>query len=82
MGEIEALKARIAELESKSTDVPEVQPSPEEIDALVAEQDAKIEAMSDGEIKDAIALLNDGKRPQGNPSRPTLISALRELQAA
>jgi hypothetical protein len=82
ISEIEALKARIAELESRSTDVPAEQAAPEEIDALVAEQNARIAAMSDAEIKDEIAKLNDGKRPQGNPSRATLESALRELQAA
>lgn len=80
--QIAELQARIAELEARSTEVPAETPTPEQVDALVQEADAKIAAMSVGEIKDEIAKLNDGKRPAGNPSRSTLESALRELQAA
>ena len=39
-------------------------------------------ALSDSDLKDAIAKLNDGKRPVGNPSRATLETAYKELQAA
>src|SRR5690606_16160633 len=77
LSEIEMLKKQIAEL--KAGAVPIEETSPEQIDAMVAEADAALAAMSDAEIKDAIAVLNDGKRPQGNPSRATLESALREL---
>lgn len=82
VSEIEALKARIAELESASTQVPAEQASPSEIDALAAASDAALAAMTDAEIKDEIAKLNDGKRPQGNPSRDTLLSMLTTLKQA
>ena len=35
-----------------------------------------------GWIKERIASLNDGKRPLGNPSRATLVDALKELEGA
>jgi uncharacterized coiled-coil protein SlyX len=81
LSEIEALRARIAELEARSTEVPAQEAAAAEIDALVAESDARIAAMSDEEIKVEIAKVT-GSRPKGNPSRPTLEAALRELQAA
>lgn len=78
--EIEALKAQIAELQARSTVVPEKILTEPEIDAVMAEADAYA-ALTDGEIKDKIAGLA-GVRPKGNPSRPTLVSMLSELEAA
>lgn len=75
--EVEALKARIAELEGKSTAVPEVEATPEEIDAVVMQ----FADMSDDDIKEAISELA-GSKPRGNPSRATLEASLKELQEA
>lgn len=78
--EIEKLKAEIEAL--KAGVVPAEETPPEEIEAMVVEADARLAAMSDSDLKDEIARLNDGKRPQGNPSRATLEAAFKELQAA
>ncbi|RYG88112.1 MAG: hypothetical protein EON59_05405 [Alphaproteobacteria bacterium] len=80
--ELEALRERIAELEARSTVPPAEDPKPEEIATAVAAADAAYEGKSDGEIKDMIAALNDGKKPQGQPSRATLISMHRDLVEA
>lgn len=80
--EMEALRARIAELEARSTLVPAVEPTPEEVEAIVQAADDAYADMSDSQIKDEIAKLNDGNRPQGNPSRKTLVSMLDGLMAA
>lgn len=79
--QIASLQARIAELEARSTNVPEEQTPPAEIDAMVKEADAKFADMSDEAIKEEIARIT-GSRPRGNPSRSTLEAALTELQAA
>lgn len=80
MGEIEKLKAELAAM--KAGVIPAEQTSPEEINVMVAEADAALAAMSDADLKDEIARLNDGKRPQGNPSRATLEASFKELRAA
>lgn len=81
LDEVEALRARIAELEARSTVPPEQEAAPEEIEALVDEVDAEFAALSDDQIKEAIAALA-GSKPRGNPSRQTLETSLRELRAA
>lgn len=40
------------------------------------------EGMSEDQLKEAIAALNEGKKPRGNPSRETLVSMLKGLEAA
>lgn len=81
--QIAELRAEVETLRAAGAgQVPEEQPAPEEIDELVAAADAAMAALTDAEIKDKIAELNDGKRPVGNPNRATLESSLRELQAA
>lgn len=79
--EIETLRARIAELEARSTTVPTVEPSPEEVDAAIQAADDQIAAMSDTDIKDELEILT-GARPRGNPSRATLESLLETARAA
>lgn len=81
-GEIEALKAQIAELMSRSTQPPVVEPAQSEVEQLLQAADDAYAALSDAQIKDEIAKLNDGKRPAGNPSRATLVSMLDTLLAA
>jgi hypothetical protein len=82
LAEMDALRARIAELEQRSTLVPEKTLTEAEIDQVVKAADEAFVGVSDSEIKDMIASLNDGKRPQGNPSRTTLIQMYEGLQAA
>lgn len=71
-GEIERLKAEIAEL--KATQALEPAKTPEAIEALFPE-------LTDAQIKDEIEKLT-GSKPRGNPSRATLEASLKELQAA
>lgn len=79
--EVEALKARIAELEGRSTVVPEVALSEPEIDAAVQAADDAYAALTDSEIKDRIKDLA-GIRPAGNPPRATIVGMLSGLEAA
>lgn len=81
-GELETLRARVAELEARSTIPPVVEPKPEEIEAIIQAADDAYADLSDSQIKDEIAKLADGKRPQGNPSRTTLVQMLDGLMAA
>jgi hypothetical protein len=76
LDEVAALKARIAELESRSTIVPEVALTPSEIDAMIGPVER-----SDDDVKAEIASIT-GARPRGNPSRATLDQMLAELKAA
>lgn len=80
--EIEELKRQIAELQARSTVVPVVEPTPAEVERIVQAADDAYADMTDSQIKDEIAKLNDGNRPQGNPSRKTLVSLLDGLMAA
>lgn len=78
--EIDALRAEIAALKAAGALIPPVQDSTAvEIEKAITDAYAD---MSDGQIKDEIAKLNDGKRPQGNPSRASLVSMLDTLMAA
>lgn len=81
LGEIEALRARIAELEQRSTVPPDTEPAPDEVERLVQQADEEFAGWSDDDLKAKIAELA-GSRPRGNPSRQTLMASLRELQAA
>ena len=83
MSEVEALKARIAELEAAGTkvEVPAQEASPEEIEQAVQESDAEFASMSDEAIKAEIGQLA-GSKPRGTPSRATLENSLRELREA
>lgn len=81
INEVEALRAELAAFKA-AMQVPAVAPSPAEIDAIEKAADDAYAALSDGQIKDEIAKLNDGKRPQGNPSRATLVGMLDGLLAA
>jgi hypothetical protein len=74
--EINELKRQIAAM-GGAPDVTEVAEDDEDADDA-ADQFAD---RSDADLKDEIALLNDGKRPQGNPSRATLESMLSALKA-
>jgi len=81
--ELETLRAQIAELQGQlSTRVPETPPTSAEVEKAIEAADAAYLDMSDAQIKDEIAELNDGKRPQGNPSRATLISMHKDLVQA
>lgn len=81
--EIEALRARIAELETAGSkvSVPAEETAPEAIDEAVKAADAEFAGMSDDELKTEIATLA-GSRPRGTPSRGTLENSLRELREA
>lgn len=74
MMEIEALKAKIAALEAKSTEVPAVEPTEPEIDEALARADS-----ASAGLKDEIQAIT-GTRPRGNPSEATLRSMLDELK--
>lgn len=81
MSEIEALKAQIAELQSKSVDLPENEPTSTEVDNALEVADAQFAELSDDDIKVKIAEFT-GSKPRGTPTRQTLENSLRELQAA
>lgn len=78
--ELAALRAEVAALKASQI-IPEKEPSPEEIEALIQASNDEFDAMSDDQIKDAIAL-KVGSRPRGNPNRATLLASIRELSAA
>lgn len=77
--ELAALRAEIAALKAA---IPVKEPSPAEVDAMVQASDDEYSALSDDELKDRIAGLTGTGRPRGNPSRSTLVSAVRELESA
>lgn len=81
LGEVEALRARIAELEARSTVTPSNDPTPEEISAAVQTADDAFAGHDDEWLKVEISKLA-GSRPRGTPSRETLVRSLQELQAA
>lgn len=82
MDEIAALKAQIAELQSRSTLPPVEDLKPDQIDAVIDAADAAYAAMTDDQIKDEIAKLTGTGRPRGTPSREGLVRSLKELKAA
>jgi hypothetical protein len=77
--ELAALRAEIAALKAA---IPVKEPSLSEVDAMVQASDDEYSALSDDELKDRIAGLTGTGRPRGNPSRATLVSAVRELESA
>lgn len=79
LDEVEKLKAELAALKAS---IPVKEPSPAEIDELVKASDHEYAALTNDQLKERIASLNDGKRPLGNPSRATLVDALKELEGA
>jgi len=78
-GSIEAMQAEINRLKAL---IPAQETSPTEIDAAVQAADDEYAALSDDELKDRIAGITKTGRPRGNPSRETLVQALRELEGA
>ena len=78
--EVEKLRAELAAL--KAQIIPVKEASPADIDAAIQASDDEYAALSNDQIKERIASLNDGKRPLGNPSRATLVDALKELEGA
>lgn len=81
LAEVDALRARIAELEARSTVVPATDSTPAAIEAALAAADDAFAGMDDEALKVEIAKIT-GSRPRGNPSRPTLVASLTELRAA
>lgn len=81
MDEIAALKAQIAELQSRSTVPPVEDLKPEEIKQVVKNADDAFAGKTDDELKTEIAKFT-GSKPRGTPSRETLVRSLQELQAA
>lgn len=78
VAEMAALRAELAALRST---IPAKEPTPEAIDAMLKASNDEYEAMSDDQLKEAIAV-KVGRKPAGNPSRATLLSSIRELSAA
>lgn len=76
--EVERLKAELDAL--RSTLVPKVEPTRDEVETIIAAADAEFADKSDAELKDLIAI-RTGRRPMGNPSRATLLASLREEAA-
>ena len=81
LNEVEALRAELAAMKAQMA-IPAEQASPEAVDAALKAADDAYAGQSDADLKDEIARLTDGKRPQGNPSRSTLVSMLDQLKAA
>lgn len=79
--EINALKAKIAELEGRSTVVPAEEASPGEIDCAEKAADAAYAALNDDQLKAKIKEIS-GQAPRGTPSRATLVNILQGLEAA
>lgn len=75
---IAELMAEVAALKSQ---IPAKEPTPEEVEAALRAADDEYDAMSDDQLKEAIAA-KVGSKPRGNPSRATLLSSIRELSAA
>ena len=80
VAEMAALRAELATLKAQQV-IPVTEPTPEEIDALLRASNDEYDAMSDDQLKEAIAA-KVGSKPRGNPSRATLLSSIRELSAA
>ena len=74
LGELEKLRARIAELEAEKVPT-------QEFNGHTSDQVSEFANMTDDELKEAIAE-HTGARPRGQPSRETLIRSLTELREA
>lgn len=75
--EMEAMRAELAAL--KASLIPVHEPSPEQVETIIAASDAEFEAMDDDKLKDFIAGKTGAGRPRGNPNHDTLVSMAREL---
>lgn len=76
---VSELEAEIARL--RASMVPAVDSTPEQIDLAKQAADDAFVSLSNDDLKVEIEKLT-GSRPRGNPSRPTLVQSLQELQAA
>jgi hypothetical protein len=76
VNEMAALRAELAAL--KAQIIPAKEPTPEAVDAMVKASDDEYAAMSNDQLKEAIAD-KVGSKPRGNPSRLTLVESAREL---
>jgi hypothetical protein len=76
VNEMAALRAELAAL--KAQIIPAKEPTPEAVDAMVKASDDEYAAMSNDQLKEAIAD-KVGSKPRGNPSRLTLVEFAREL---
>lgn len=82
LSRIEELERELAAFRaSKAGEVPEKEPTPEEVDEALQAADAAYAGLSDDQLKERIAE-KAGARPRGNPSRATLERTMRELEAA
>lgn len=70
--QLEALKAQMVPLKDSTK---------EEIEQAIQKADDEYSALSNDQLKEAIAE-KTGTRPRGNPGRDTLVASLRELSAA
>ncbi|MGM5020187.1 hypothetical protein [Tardiphaga sp. 367_B4_N1_1] len=75
---IAELMAEVAALKSQ---IPAKEPTLAEVEQAIQAAEDEYEAMSDDQLKEAIAA-KVGSKPRGNPSRATLLSSIRELSAA
>jgi hypothetical protein len=78
VAEMAALRAEVAALKAQ---IPVKETSADEIEALLQASNDEFEAMTDDQLKEAIAL-KVGSKPRGNPSRATLLASIRELSVA
>jgi len=81
LAEMGALRARIAELEARSTAVPVVEPTPAEVEEIIQKAEDAFAELSDDQVKDEIEKLTQ-VRPRGNFKRETLVKMLDELTQA
>lgn len=79
--ELAALRAEIERLKAAQS-IPAQEPTPQEVDEVIQAADDEYAALSDEQLKDAIAAKTGTGRPRGNPGRATLVQSLRELESA
>lgn len=77
--EIAELKRQIEALQSMMK-LPTQEPSPAEVEVVIATADAEYANLTDAELK-AIIKDKSGQAPRGTPSREFLLSAVKELAA-
>lgn len=77
--EVDDLRAEIERL--KAMMVPVQDSTPAAIEQALKAADDAFEGFSDADLKSEISRIT-GSTPRGNPSRPTLVQSLQELQAA
>jgi hypothetical protein len=67
-------------LSRQSSPLPENEPTPAEIEAVIATADADFEAMPDADLK-AFIKAKTGRAPTGTPGHDWLVNAAKELAA-